>query len=81
MSLHLIGGGWDPAAAPQVYGPFLAEATARAGGPPSVACVILDEGDGPERFDRWTQVLTSVAGCDPRPVLVPLGAVIPPLRR
>lgn len=72
-NLHLVGGGWDPAAAAAVYGPFLAEATARAGGPPAVAVVVLDEGDGADRFAQWVRVLTGVAPCTPRPVLIPLG--------
>ncbi len=79
-TLHLVGGGWDAASAPRVYGPFLADATGRAGGAPTIACIVLDEGDGPQRFEQWAAVLTSVAGCDPRPVLVPLGGVLEPAR-
>ncbi|MBI5160962.1 MAG: Type 1 glutamine amidotransferase-like domain-containing protein [Micrococcales bacterium] len=30
--MHLVGGGWSPEAAADVYGPFLAEAAARAAG-------------------------------------------------
>ena len=77
-NLHLVGGGWDPAAAPEVYRPFLADATARAGGRPAVACVVLDEGDGPARFEQWSQVLTAVSPCAARPVLVTLGEVLDP---
>lgn len=77
-NLHLVGGGWDPAAAPDVYGPFLADATARAGGPPAIAVVVLDEGDGADRFAQWARVLTAVAPCTPRPILVPLGADFEP---
>ena len=47
---------------------------ARRGRPPEIACVVLDEGDGSERFDQWSAVLRTVADCVPRPVLVPLGA-------
>jgi len=78
--LHLVGGGWDPAVAAAVYGPFLADGTTRAGGPPAIACIVLDEGDGTQRFEQWSQVLTSVAACAPRPVLIPLGAVFDPAR-
>lgn len=77
-SVHLIGGGWDPDHAEAIYGPFLSEATtvaARSGGrdEPEIACLVLDEGDGAEQFDRWRSALESVAGCRPVPVLVDLG--------
>jgi cyanophycinase len=68
-SVHLFGGGWDPSAAPALYGPFL-EA---AGGRPTVAAVVLDEGDGEQQFRRWDDVLRRIAPCEPVPVLVPLG--------
>ena len=80
--MHLIGGGWDEAAAPAVYGPFLAEAgaaAARAGRPgkPVIACVVFDEGDGRAQFARWEAVLTAAAFCEPVPILIseqaPLG--------
>lgn len=32
VSLHLVGGGWSPQYAPELYGEFLAEAAARAAG-------------------------------------------------
>jgi cyanophycinase len=69
MSTHLIGGGWDAAAAGAVYGSFLRE----AGTDPVIACVVLDEGDGTEQFARWAGALTGVAPCRPRPVLVQQG--------
>lgn len=78
--VHLVGGGWDPAAAPAVYGPFLADATTIARGVPAIACVILDEGDGDERYDQWAQTLTSAAECRPRSILVPLGGTLDPVR-
>lgn len=77
-NLHLIGGGWDPAAAADVYGPFLSEATARAGGPPAIVCVLLDEGDAADRFAQWERVLTTVAPCRPRAVPVGLGSTFDP---
>jgi cyanophycinase len=81
-SVHLIGGGWDPEYASAVYGPFLtAAAAAEPGSPdgPEVACVVLDEGDGPDQFTRWAEVLVKVAPCRPRPVLVPIGGVFDPI--
>ncbi|MGR6967429.1 hypothetical protein ACU610_23510 [Geodermatophilus sp. URMC 61] len=68
-TVHLIGGGWDASARAAVYGPFL-EA---AGAAPTVATVVLDEGDGEAQFARWADVLRRTARCEPVPVLVPLG--------
>jgi cyanophycinase len=72
MTTVLIGGGWDPDHASAGYGPFL-EA---AGAAPSVACVIIDEGDGAEYFERFVCALTSVAACRPSAVLVPVGSTL-----
>jgi cyanophycinase len=72
MAIHLIGGGWSPAALPLVYDPFLRA----AGSSPSVACVVLDEGDGDVQFERWATALTSVAPCTPLAVLVREGTVL-----
>ncbi|MGY1711472.1 hypothetical protein ACI8AC_18395 [Geodermatophilus sp. SYSU D00758] len=71
---HLIGGGWDPAAAADLYGPFLES----AGTAPVVAAVVLDEGDGAAQFERWAGVLRRTATCEPVPVLVPLGGRLDP---
>src|SRR5918992_5315014 len=38
--IFLIGGGWDAAAAPAVYGPFVQAAAAHGSG--SIACLVLD---------------------------------------
>jgi cyanophycinase len=70
MTTVLIGGGWDPAYATAGYGPFLES----AGGVASVACVIVDEGDGDEYFARFAAALTTVAACRPEPVLVSVGS-------
>jgi cyanophycinase len=73
--IHLIGGGWDPGHAAALYGGFLGEAgdvAARSGRPgkPVVACVVYDEGDGRAQFARWESVLTTLAFCEPVPVLI-----------
>ncbi len=68
--ISLIGGGWAADARPAVYGPFLAAAGAR----PTVACVVLDEGDGRVQFERWADALIAVRPCQPEPVLVPAGS-------
>jgi len=71
---YLIGGGWDEEASALVYGPFLAA----AGANPTVACLLIDEGDGAEYFTRFETVLRKVAPCTPMPVLVPLGGKFDP---
>ncbi|MFJ3717177.1 hypothetical protein [Streptomyces sp. NPDC090057] len=72
----LIGGGWERA---EVYAPFLRAAAERAGGVPRIACVVVDEGDGQEQFERFAQALgRSGAGCEPVPALVPLGGRFEP---
>jgi cyanophycinase len=71
MTTVLIGGGWG---APHLYTPFLDA----AGSDPSVACVVLDEGDGAEYFARYASVLTTLAECRPRPVFVSIGGVLDP---
>ena len=68
----LVGGGWQLEHRDEVYGPFLAA----AGSHPTIGCVVLDEGDGAEQFDRWASVLEATAACAPVPVLVPLGGVL-----
>jgi cyanophycinase len=74
-SVHLIGGGWDPAFSAAVFETFLAEASAVAGrtgrpGKPVIACVVYDDGDGRAQFARWGDVLSTVAFCEPVPVLI-----------
>ena len=68
-SLFLIGGGWDPDALPTLYGGFL-----QAAGPtPTIACIVLDEGDGDHQFNRWADALEAAGACQPTAVLVPIG--------
>ncbi|MET3807650.1 cyanophycinase [Nakamurella sp. UYEF19] len=74
QGIHLIGGGWDPAAAVTLYGPFLAQ----AGVNPRIACLVIDEGDGHAEFARWSEVMTAVTPCRPSPVLVPIGSTLDP---
>lgn len=68
-STFLIGGGWSEPHRASIYGPFL------SAGPiaPTIACVVLDEGDGADQFRRWAAALTATGACSPEPVLVPVG--------
>jgi cyanophycinase len=66
----LIGGGWDPAVIVRLYGAFLEP----AGHHPTIACVVLDEGDGDAQFQRWRAALEASAPCRPQPVFVKPGA-------
>jgi cyanophycinase len=75
--IFLIGGGWSIEHRDAVWNPFLKRAVERAAdGPPSIACVVVDEGDGPDQVQRWADVLNRTAVCTPVPVLVPLGSVL-----
>lgn len=69
----LIGGGWTAEAAPALYGPLLEVA---AGSRPTVACVVVDDGDGAAQFARWAAALHRAGPCQPVPVLVPVGTVL-----
>ena len=70
--IFLMGGGWQLDARDLMYGPFLAA----AGDNPTVACIVLDEGDGAQQFDRWATALTQTAPCTPDPVLIPIGGLL-----
>lgn len=75
--IFLIGGGWSAEHRSAVWGPFLRAAAGRAGGgAPSIACVVLDEGDGPDQVQRWAGVLGQTAVCTPVPVLIPEGSQV-----
>jgi cyanophycinase len=67
---HLIGGGWDETAISAAYRPFLADT---AGNLPTVAVLLIDEGDGAEDFRRYETALRKAGPCSPVPLLVPLG--------
>ncbi|MEV4336411.1 Type 1 glutamine amidotransferase-like domain-containing protein [Streptomyces sp. NPDC049590] len=68
----LIGGGWNRA---DVYAPFLREVR----GERRIGCLILDEGDGPAQFERYSGALRKAGpACVPVPLLVPLGGRFEP---
>jgi cyanophycinase len=71
MSIHLVGGGWDPEWADAVYRGFLGEAEMRAAGAgrmvPRIGLleVAEDEAAGREWGARYGDVLRGVASCEP----------------
>lgn len=71
MATLLIGGGWT---SHELYIPFISAAGPAA----SVACVVVDEGDGPEYYARFAAALTAAGPCRPAPVLVPVGGELSP---
>jgi cyanophycinase len=71
----LIGGGRDEAALQPLYEQFL-EACPAAN--PTIGCLVIDEGDGAEVFDRFAGSLGNAGRCEPVPLLVPLGSTWQP---
>jgi len=71
MTTVLIGGGWGDAS---VYEPFLTA----AGDNPSIACLIVDEGDGAEYFAKYETHLAGVAPARLFPVFVEVDGTVDP---
>ena len=72
----LIGGGWDPDAAPAVYGPFVRTVAPGA----AIRCLVL-AGEGADAYgERFAEAL-SLAGADPASVAVQLVSTERPPRR
>ena len=71
MSIHLVGGGWSPDAAVEVYRPFLHEAEARAAGAgrlvPRVAVLLVGEDaeSVAQSREKYSATLRSVASVEP----------------
>ena len=60
MSIHLVGGGWSDAAAPEVFGGFLRECAARAAGrrTPRVSLVLMGtDAEALEYHERYVRAL------------------------
>ncbi|MGO4785084.1 Type 1 glutamine amidotransferase-like domain-containing protein [Cryobacterium sp. W22_MBD10_FK3] len=79
MSIHLVGGGWAPendtTTDAAVYGPFLAEATLRAGAAgrtdPRIAIIVVRDGDGDAHA---AQLVAGLEAAGPlEPVITTLG--------
>ena len=69
MSIHLVGGGFAPENDPAVYGPFLAEATLRAGAAgrtdPRIAIIVVRNGDGDDHAAKLVAALESAGPLEP----------------
>ena len=69
MSIHLVGGGWAPDYAGDVYREFLLEATARgvASGrtTPRIGVLLVREDGADSRISSWSEQLKRVGDCEP----------------
>ncbi len=69
MSVHLVGGGWTPENDAAVFGPFLAEATARATASgrtePRIAIIAVRDGDGDEHSAKLSTALAAAGSFEP----------------
>ena len=80
MSIHLIGGGWSAGGDPELTGPFLAEATARAAGSgrmiPRIGMLLcVDDGSPSEEFRaEYPASFERVASCQPIVTIVEDGS-------
>ncbi len=78
MSVHLVGGGWDPGFAEAVFRPFLAEAEARAAGAARVVprvgvLLVADAAEAAVHGERYSAALRTVASCEPVVATVGVG--------
>ncbi|HET9631836.1 MAG TPA: Type 1 glutamine amidotransferase-like domain-containing protein [Terrabacter sp.] len=63
MDLHLVGGGWDDAIAPTLYGDFVAAAARRAGATPRILLVVMGtDPDSLEYHEKYLHTLGLVGG-------------------
>jgi len=69
MSIHLVGGGWAPDYAGDVYREFLLEATARgvASGrtTPRIGVLLVRDDGADSRVSSWSEQLKRVGDCEP----------------
>jgi len=70
MSIHLVGGGWDPEWTGPILRPFVAEGEARAAGAGRVVprigvALVGDDETLAELGPRWTTALKGAASCEP----------------
>ena len=63
MDLHLVGGGWDDAIAPTLYGDFVSAAARRAGATPRILLVVMGtDPDSLEYHEKYLHTLGLVGG-------------------
>ncbi|MER7072207.1 Type 1 glutamine amidotransferase-like domain-containing protein [Terrabacter sp. NPDC000476] len=75
MDVHLVGGGWEDAHAPALYGDFVAAAGRRAAGTPRILLVVLGtDAESLEYHERYRHVLGLAGGHDLVVERVPEGA-------
>ena len=79
MSVHLVGGGWNARTDAAVYGPFLAEAGARAAASgrvePRLAFLVVSDGDGAEHAANLVAAVSAAGEFEPKITVVASGDV------
>ncbi|WBU38249.1 Type 1 glutamine amidotransferase-like domain-containing protein [Homoserinibacter sp. YIM 151385] len=74
MSIHLVGGGWSEEGIPERFGPFVAEAAARAAGSgrmvPRIGVLLVDPEEEPGAESaaaeaRYRALLLAAGACEP----------------
>ncbi|TPW71078.1 peptidase S51 [Schumannella sp. 10F1B-5-1] len=81
--MHLVGGGWRESGDPEVYGRFIAEASARAAGSsrmvPRLGVIVVAEEDADDGEVRrsYRAALEAVGPCDPIVTVVAEGEQLP----
>lgn len=81
MSVHLVGGGWSPDSAPEVYGAFVIEALERGLGSgrehPRLAIIVVRTGDGDEHAQKLVTALSAGGTFDAHITAVAEGSELP----
>src|SRR4051794_28248189 len=81
MSVHLVGGGWSPDPASEVYGAFLIEALERGLGSgrehPRIAVVAVRTGDAAAHVEKLVTALSAAGSFDTVITAIAEGAEVP----
>ncbi|HSP75452.1 MAG TPA: Type 1 glutamine amidotransferase-like domain-containing protein [Cryobacterium sp.] len=79
MSVHLVGGGWNAATDAAVFGPFLAEATARGAAAgraePRLAILVVRAEDGAEHAANLVAAVAAAGEFEPKITVVAPGGL------
>jgi cyanophycinase len=79
MDVHLIGGGWDDALAPALYGDFVAAAARHAGAAPRILLVVMGtDTESLEYHAKYVHTLGLVGGHELVVQRVPEGSALDP---